>query len=107
MKMNMIEGWKNLRAVTGRHEFRDLVHTRPVVDMAVGIDDLHMLGSLYQCAYNKRASPLSTIAAAREDRQARLNKVSMRYREEKKFLDALGRESGTCSREPINSANAA
>jgi hypothetical protein len=42
MKMNMIERWKNLCAVTGRHEFRNLVHTRPVVDMAVGIDDLHV-----------------------------------------------------------------
>jgi len=42
MKMNMIERWKNLRAVTGRHEFRNLVHTRPVIDMAVGIDDLHL-----------------------------------------------------------------
>src|ERR1044071_3498959 len=42
MKMNVIERRKNLHAITGRHEFRNLVHTRPVVDMAVGIDDLHV-----------------------------------------------------------------
>src|SRR5690349_20025633 len=57
MKRKMIERWEDLRAVTGRHEFRNLVHTRPVVDMAVGIDDLHVrfpfadLVALYQLGF--------------------------------------------------------
>jgi hypothetical protein len=57
----MIERWKNLCAVNGRHEFRNLVHTRPVVDMAVGIDDLHvsfLRRDLF--AYNNLALPVST-----------------------------------------------
>jgi len=36
---------KNLRAITRRHELGDFVHTRPVIDVAVGVDDLHELGS--------------------------------------------------------------
>jgi hypothetical protein len=45
MKVNMIESWKDLRAVARRHEFRDFVHARPVIDVAVSVDDLHELGS--------------------------------------------------------------
>jgi hypothetical protein len=65
MKMNVIEGRKNLRAITRRHELRDLVHTRPIVDMAVSIDDLHA-GFLCrdQFAYNNLASSVSMIVAA-------------------------------------------
>jgi len=41
VKMNVIEGGKYFRPISRRHELRDLVHARPVVDMAVGVDDLH------------------------------------------------------------------
>jgi hypothetical protein len=60
MKMNVIEGRKNLRAISRRHELGDLVHTRPIIDMAVSIDDLHagfLCRDLF--AYNNLASSVS------------------------------------------------
>lgn len=62
MKMNVIEGWKNLRAIARRHKFRDLVYTRPIIDMAVSIDDLHagfLCRDLF--AYNNLALPVSML----------------------------------------------
>ncbi|HEV8722160.1 MAG TPA: hypothetical protein VGW77_16190, partial [Candidatus Binatia bacterium] len=41
VEVNMIEGRKNLRAVAGRHVLRYFVHARAIVDMAIGINDLH------------------------------------------------------------------
>ena len=43
MKMNVVEGGKNLGAITSRHELGDFVHARPIVDVAIGIDDLHQI----------------------------------------------------------------
>ena len=41
VEVNMIEGRKNLRAVAGRHVLGYFVHARSIVDMAIGINDLH------------------------------------------------------------------
>src|SRR5581483_8653778 len=45
MKMNVIEGGKDLGAIARRHESGNLVHAGPVVDVTVGVDDSHALSS--------------------------------------------------------------
>jgi hypothetical protein len=58
MKVDMIERGENLGAISRRHVSRDLVHARTVINMTVGVDDLHNLfffrGNLD--GYNKRSS---------------------------------------------------
>jgi hypothetical protein len=43
MKVNVIEGGKYLRAIACRHEFGNFFHAGTVVDMAIGVDDLHFV----------------------------------------------------------------
>jgi len=45
VKVDVIECRENFGAISRRHELGDFVHTRPVIDVAVGVDDLHELGS--------------------------------------------------------------
>jgi hypothetical protein len=46
VEVNVIEGRKNFGAVARRHVLGNFVHARPIVDMAVGVDDLHDLSFL-------------------------------------------------------------
>jgi hypothetical protein len=50
MKMDVIEGGKDFRAIARRHVLGNFLHARPVVYMSVGVDDLHSVIPLIQFA---------------------------------------------------------
>jgi hypothetical protein len=56
MKVDMVERGENLCAISRRHVARDLVHARTVIDVTVGVDDLHNLFPFRLDGYNKRGS---------------------------------------------------
>jgi hypothetical protein len=62
MEVNMVEGWKNLGAVSRGHVLRDFVHAWAIVDMTVGIDNPHdLIPFTTDCnGYNKPYRWLST-----------------------------------------------
>ena len=46
MEVDVVECGENLAAISRRHVFGDFVHTGPIVDVAIGVDDLHQVRSL-------------------------------------------------------------